>query len=448
MSLFNIFVNNAYKPATSGPTVGEAAWQSARNAIRKSEQNTEMASAQMAQRNAAQQIAESSSTPSQDGDSNASSSSGDGITSLNDAASDSLNGNGDGSSTSSDGGSSGVSPLLDGDMTFEELVGDICNGIDLIFAVKRSTVVISDYESIYAEAKYLRDHNNKTVKNEDIGLHQLEEGTYELEVLEYGFYNTVKVHYKNGVVTESYEDLVKVFGEKKIDYYEKKIDKTSAIMKAKAYLAAHIREFDMSIRANLLWEGEIDVGDIVTIENPMTMRDRKRIDVEKRDPEYYFVIGKSVEWEGDTPITGTVELRYGAVSPEQKEVPETGASYSSDGSSNSSQSTGNVEQAVDEVGKMAAKISYSGACQTHDCVKQQQTGDCWGMSDFIACELKSRGVQAKIYQYAAIASNHRSVKYQDASGQWVRFPYREHGVSYLFRDTDGVDHGSEVSSTC
>ena len=416
-----------------------------------------LASARMAQRNTAKSLA------SQTADSHAESSSGDGITSLNDAASDVLNGNNNangsssnnGSSTGSDTGSntgssdggSGTSPLLEGEMTFEELVGEICNGIDLIFAVKRSTVVISDYESIYAEAKYLRDHNNKTVKNEDIGLHQLEDGTYELEVLEYGFYNTVRVHYKDGVVTESYEDLVKVFGEKKIDYYEKKIDKTSAIMKAKAYLAAHVREFDMSLRANLLWEAEIDVGDIVTIENPMTMRDKTRREVEKRDPEYYFVIGKSVEWEGDSPITGTVELRYGAVSPEKKDVPETGTSYS-DGGGNSSQSTGDVDKAIKEVGQLASKISYSGACQTHDCVKSQQTGDCWGMSDFIACELKSRGVQAKIYEYAAIASNHRSVKYQDKSGQWVRFPYREYGVSYLFRDTDGVDSGSEVSSSC
>lgn len=460
MSLYNLFINDAYKPISSAVSRLGFTSPTNKNAMDAHRESQKMAGQyalasgayerqRESQKKAWADAINAGSTPSQGGDYSAESSSGDGITSLDGAASDVLNGNGstDGSNGSdgSDGGS-GVSPLLQGDMTFEELVGEICNGIDLIFATKRSTVVINDYESIYAEAKYLRDHKNKTVKNEDIGLHQLEEGTYELEVLEYGFYNTVKVHYKNGVVTESYEDLVKVFGEKKIDYYEKKIDKTTAIMKAKAYLAAHIREFDMSLRANLLWEGEIDVGDIVTIENPMTMRDRNRVDVEKRDPEYYFVIGKSVEWDGESPITGTIELRYGAVSPEQREVPETGTSYSSEDSS--SQSTGNVEQAVDEVGKMAAKISYSGACQTHDCVKQQQTGDCWGMSDFIACELKSRGVQAKIYEYAAIASNHRSVKYQDASGQWVRFPYREHGVSYLFRDTDGVEHGSEVSSTC
>lgn len=360
--------------------------------------------------------------------------------------------NGGSSSNDSSSGGGATSPLLQGDMTFEELVGEICNGIDLIFATKRTTVVITDYEGIYAEAKYLRDMGHESVKGEDISLWQLEDGSYELDVSEYGFYNTVKVHYKNGVVTESYEDLVRVYSEVAIDYYEPKLDKTSAIMKAKAYLAAHVRDFEMSVKAKILHDGDIDIGDIVTIDNPLTMRDHVRKIKEGRDPEYFFVMGKSVAWEGDSFITCDLELRYGAASPEKLEVPETGASYtgnSSDGSSNSGTgSTGNVPQAVAEVARMASKISYSSACQTHDCVKSQHTGDCWGMSDYIACELKSRGVNAKILEYAAIASNHRSVKYQDASGKWVRFPYREYGVGYYFRDTDNVENGSEVKSTC
>lgn len=394
----------------------------------------------------------SSSSPSQTGGSSSESSSGSGIISSDDAYSDELSGNGgsDGSvdGTGGEGDSSGgtTSPLLEGSMSFEELVGEICNGIDLIFATKRSTVVITDYESIYAEAKYLRDKKSKAIKGEDLQLHELQEGTYELDVSEYGFYNVVKVHYKNGVVTESYEDLVRVYGEKTIDYYEKSIDKTTAIMKAKAYLAAHVRDFDMSIKANILWNGNIDIGDIITLENPLTMRDKTRVEVEKRDPEYYFVVGKNVEWEGEQPITGTVELRYGAVSPEKKDVPETGTGYS-DGSGSSS--GGDIESAVDEVGQLASGISYSGACQTHDCVQSKQTGDCHGMSDFIACELKSRGVEAKIYQYVtSYANNHRSVKYKDASGQWSRFPYRKYNVDAYFRDTDGVESGSEIKSTC
>ena len=103
-----------------------------------------------------------------------------------------------GSSSSSSNTESNVSPLLSGDMTFEELIGEICNGIDLVFLTKRSVVVVDDFESIYAEAKYLRDNNNDAIKGENINLWQLEEDSYELEINQHGFYNTVYVNY-NGV---------------------------------------------------------------------------------------------------------------------------------------------------------------------------------------------------------------------------------------------------------
>lgn len=348
--------------------------------------------------------------------------------------------------TSSNGTSGTVSPLLEGSMTFEELIGEICNGIDLIFVCKRSTVVVTDYETLYAEAKYLRDNYSSSVKAEDIALWQLEEDSYELEVTEYGFYNTVIVEYKNGEIKESYEDLVRIYGEVPITYEEKKLDKSSAIMKAKAYLAAHVRDFDMSVKASLLHDADIDIGDIVTLENPLTMRDKYRKETEKRDPEYFFVMGNSIGWDGEGPIKNDIELRYGAKSPEKKEVPEAGTSYSNSGSNTSS---GDVDTAIDEVGKLASKITYSSACQTHDCVKSKGTGDCWGMSDFIACELQSRGVNAQIKGYpTSYASEHRSVLYQDKTGSWVRFPYRQYNVSYLFRDTDGVNSGHDVNSTC
>ena len=386
-------------------------------------------------------------------------SSGNGITDANTAGQDTLGGgtggangtNGtdggsaDGSSDSDSGSGGATSPLLDGSMTFEELVAEICDGIDLIFICKRSTVVVTDYESLYAEAKYLRDNYHSSVKAEDIALWQLEDGTYELDVNEYGFYNTVIVEYDKGTIEESYEDLVRVYGKVPKTYKEKKLDKTSAIMKAKAYLAAHVRDFDMSVKANLLHDADIDIGDIVTLENPQTMKNQYRKDEQNRDPEYLFVIGNSITWEGEGGILNSIELRYGAKSPEKKEVPETGASYSG---SSSSSSSGDISTAIDEVGKMAEKIGYSSACQTHDCVKEKGTGDCHGMSDYIACELKSRGVETQIKQYAAIASNHRSVLYKDSTGSWQRFPYRSYNINQLFRDTDAVTSGSDISSTC
>ena len=369
------------------------------------------------------------------------SSAGDGITDYGSAGADALGMDGTGTGTGSSGGA--TSPLLEGEMSFEELIGEICNGIDLCFLVKRSTVVVTDYESLYAEAKYLRDNYHSSVEDEDIALWQLEEGSYELDVAEYGFYNTVVVNYKDGSVKESYEDLVRVYGEVPITYDDKTVDKTTAIMKAKAYLAAHVRDFEMTVKATVLHDANIDIGDIVTIDNPLTLRDAYRKETEGRDPEYFFVMGNSVEWTGEGPILNDIELRYGAKSPNKKDVPEVGASYSS-----GSSSTGNVQAALDAVGKQWSGIGYCGACQTASCVKEQKCGDCWGASDLIACELSSKGVTTKIVQYAAIASNHRSVLYKDSDGTWKDFPYREYGFNTLFNNTSGSAHGTEVSKTC
>ena len=371
------------------------------------------------------------------------SSSGSGITSYDNASSDVLSNGSDTSSdsdSSSSSSSSSVSPLLEGSMSFEELVGEICNGIDLCFIVKRSTVVVTDYESLYAEAKYLRDNYHDAVASEDIGLWQLEDGTYELEVSEYGFYNTVVVNYKNGTIKESYEDYVRVYGEVPITYDEPTIDKTTAIMKAKAYLAAHIRDFEMVVKATLLHDGDIDVGDIVTLDNPMTLRDKYRKETENRDPEYFFVMGNSIEWDGEGPILNNIELRYGAKSPNKKEVPETGASYSK------SASNGDVQSAIEEVGTQWSSIGYCGSCQTGDCVKQTGCGDCWGMSSLLYQELKSRGVTARILQYpTSMANNHRSVQYRDSTGQWIDFPYREYGFNTLFNNTSGTTNATVIN---
>lgn len=394
-----------------------------------------------AQRNAGHQAG--TSTPSSDGQ-QASSSSGSGITTMQDAGYDMM-GEDYGVGDSSGGTSSGrTSPLLEGDMTFEELVGEICNGIDLCFIVKRSTVVVTDYESLYAEAKYLRDNNYSAVSDEDIGLWQLQEGSYELDVAEYGFYNTVNVNYKDGTVTESYEDLVRVYGEVPITYDDKTIDKTTAIMKAKAYLAAHVRDFDMTVKATILHDGNVDIGDIVTIDNPLTMRDAYRKATEQRDPEYFFVTGNSVQWDGEGPLLNDIELRYGAKSPNKKDVPEMGAGYSG----GSSMSNGSIQSALDTVGKQWSGVAYSGECQTAECVKQNKAGDCHGVSDLIACELQARGVTTKIVEYSALAANHRSVLYKDSDGTWKDFPYRTYGFNSLFNNTSGSASGTEVSKTC
>ena len=278
-------------------------------------------------------------------------------TSPTSSSASSASGSGQYGSSSSANGSSGSSPLLEGQMTFEELVKDICDGIDLSFLVKKSTVVVEDFESIFAEAKYLRDNHSSTVEGENIKLWQLEEDSYELEINQHGFYNTVYVKYKNGTVKESYDEYVRVFGEIPITYKDPKVDKTTAIMKAKAYLSAHVRDFEMHVNASILADGDIDIGDIVTLENPKTFNNKARLE-QKRDPEYLFVNGVSVSWEEESPITNDVELMFAPPSPQRKEVPSSGTATGT----NASSSGGGTGGAGGTYGKTGLSADGSTIC--------------------------------------------------------------------------------------
>lgn len=345
-------------------------------------------------------------------------------------------------SGSFDGGAAGsntqqqgtVSPLLSGEMTFQELIGEICEGIDILFLCKRNNVVVTDFETIYAEAMYARQHDKNSVSGEDIHLWQLEDDSYEFNVDQFGYYNTVVVKYNGGSVKESYDDLVRVFGEQKIEYKEEGLDSSTARMKAKAYLAAHVREFNMKIDATIIHDGGIDIGDIVTLNNPLTLRDSY-----KKVPEYLFVEGNSISWEGDSGITNDLELRYAPESPERKEIPTSGGGTTT--------GSGNLDSALAVVGPMTTNIAFCHSCQTHDCVVEKGCGDCWGMSDFIQVEMAKLGVTVKVVQYdSGYAEQHRSVLI-NRNGAWEDFPYKQYNCKWEFNATAGAATGQEIPAS-
>lgn len=253
--------------------------------------------------------------------------------------------------SSAEGSYSGYSPLLSGEQKFQQLIAEITNGVDILFLCKRNTITVTDFESLYAEAKTLRD--NKTYVNEDINLWQLEDGTYELNVNEYGFYNTVNVVYSGGTVTETYEDLVRVYGVMAKTYYDKKLTKTQAQAKAKAYLAGHIRDFGMSIKCSILHNPSLDIGDIVTLENPLTLRDAAK-KINKGPPEYLFVKGMSISWDDGGPIRTDLELSYSPESPERDA--DTSALTNTTSGSNSPDTTLSSDQTGSYVNPSADEI--------------------------------------------------------------------------------------------
>lgn len=243
-------------------------------------------------------------------------------------------------SSSAEGSSTGYSPLLSGEQNFQQLIAELTKGIDILFLCKRNIVTVTDFETIYAEAKNLRDKAKYV--NEDIHLWQLEDGTYELDINEYGFFNTVNVVYSGGTVTESYEDLVRVYGIMAKTYYDKKLTKSQAQAKAKAYLAAHIRDFGMEIKCSILHNPAIDIGDIVTLENPLTLRDAIK-SVNKGLPEYLFVKGMSISWTDGGAITNDLSLSYSPESPERDADTSTSAKTTkTDNSSDSNSGTGSA----------------------------------------------------------------------------------------------------------
>lgn len=271
------------------------------------------------------------------------------VTAEGNPTSSTAGGGGTGGSSSGSGQASNISPLLSGEMTFEELVGEVCNGIDLLFLCKRSTVVVTDFETIFAEAQYLRKNHHSSVAGEDIKLWQLEEDSYELNINQHGFYNTVVVEYKNGKVKETFDDLVKVYGEVTKTYKEPKIDKTSAQMKAKAYLAAHMRDLELTVNATILTEPDIDIGDIVTLDNPKTMQNKTK-QAKNLLPEFLFVKGVTTDWEGDGYIQTDLEMQFSPTSPKKKEVPTAGTATGGDANGGNNSSTGGATGTFDSCG--------------------------------------------------------------------------------------------------
>lgn len=317
--------------------------------------------------------------------------------------------------TQTDGGA--AAPLLSGEQTFQDIIGDLCNGIDVLFLCKRNQILITDFESIYAQAQWLRTKHANAVKNEDIKLWQLEDGSYEVNIDDFGFYNTVYIKYANGIVKESYDDLVTVYGELPITYTEKNLSKTQAIQKAKTYLAAHVREFNLSLKVDMLDMGGIDIGDIVTLEKPTNVKNKS---------EYYFVKGINREWD-DGPITLSLDLGYAPENPDRPEVPTAGTGgYYTSSKSDSSPDSGSGEiggSCWNKYWDIAATFVYGGWGSGHSPIKAwkhmgEQAGssaDCWDCTAWLYYVLNFK---CKVPTRDCYTPGHHCVQVKK-NGKWV-----------------------------
>ncbi len=227
----------------------------------------------------------------------------------------------------------------DSEYTYEEVLNNICSAIDAHFFIVDTTVCFMSFNALLANSSRVQKSDIPT-----IDFWQLQDESYILDVNQYGYYNTVKIKYKNGVITKSYDDLVRIFGEMAITYDEPKLDYNGAMLKAQAYLSAHIRDFAMEIKATILHSGKITPANFIKLRNPLTMSEG-----------LFFIQGTSIQWSADNQtLICDLDLRYGPENPDQPEIPEAGVSYTKS-NSNSTQKvasgnvSANIKKAAQEI---------------------------------------------------------------------------------------------------
>ena len=221
----------------------------------------------------------------------------------------------------------------DSEYTYEEVMQNIGAAIDAQFFIVDTTVCFVSFNSLMALSS-----SETIVKSIQprIEYWQLQDKSYELDINQYGYYNTVIIKYKNGTLKRSFEDLVRVYGEIPITYEEKGLNYEAAQLKAQAYLAAHVRDFGMTVKFTMLYSGKITVASFIKVQNPLTMSE-----------SLLYVYGINVHWSADNEtILCDVDCRYGPENPDNPEIPEYGLEYSNKYKSGSNEVTGHVSASV------------------------------------------------------------------------------------------------------
>ena len=339
-----------------------------------------------------------------------------------------------------------------GENTYEDILINIASAIDAHFFIIDTTVCFMSFNALMANSSIVQ----KAITPK-IDFWQLEDESYELDVNQYGYYNTVKVEYKNGTITKSYDDLVKVFGVIAVTYKEPKLDYDAAMLKAQAYLSAHIRDFGMELRATILHSGKIVPGTFVKLKNPLTMTEG-----------LFFVQGISVQWSADNQtLISDLDLRFGPENPDGLEVPEAGTSYSSSGSAASENVSANIAKAAQEitagamteddkayaiydwVDKYVKYDYYSGSRYSPTTMLTRKMGNCWDTAYLIYELCSAVGVRCEVwngyYQFLDGTYGHlwNRIYYQ---GEMKFADTGYGGTGNIKRNPIGSYHGGKILS--
>lgn len=232
----------------------------------------------------------------------------------------------DGNGTSSSSESQEGTAAQNEDLTFEDIISSIASAIDAHWYIVNDKVYFNSFNTVFAGGYEKTGFSDVPII---IDYWMQEDGSLELNLNQYGFYNTVYVKYKHGIVKATNDDLVRVYDEVPITYNEPTLGYYEAKLKAEAYLSAHIRDFNMDIKVSTLYTAKIKVGSFIKLKNPLTMSEN-----------LYYVYGISVSWDaGENTFIADLDLRFGPENPDNPEIPEVGMSYTSSANSISQSAT-------------------------------------------------------------------------------------------------------------
>ena len=233
-----------------------------------------------------------------------------------------------------------------GEYTYEDVLVNIASAIDAQFFIVDTTVCFVSFNALMAMGS--SEAVAKSIQPR-IEFWQMQEDSYELDINQYGYYNTVIIKYKNGTLKRSFEDLVRVYGEIAVTYEEKSLNYEAAQLKAQAYLAAHVRDFGMEIKATILYTGKICVSNFIKIQNPLTMSE-----------SLFYVYGISVQWDASNQtLICDLDLRYGPENPDGLEVPEVGMGYTGGNANGIGGVTTNVSANVSQAAQQITQGAFT-----------------------------------------------------------------------------------------
>lgn len=240
----------------------------------------------------------------------------------------------------------GVGMIAIPDRTFYGLIKQIQGATDSLFITANNMAYLLTFEDIYkyrdAYAEFIPTLDPRQVVPTET------ERTWSAQ----GYYNTIEMQYKDGIIKYSNDALVAQYGEQTFHYSYPDDDYETAKAKASALLSAHIRDYATDVYLTCVYNPNITVGSWIKVKKSITdlspknvaervaqlvasptiediggerihyyqnrMKNGKQEKVEVFQDEYemFFVQGYNLKWDKDHALMQNLHLKFAPDSPD------------------------------------------------------------------------------------------------------------------------------------